>query len=121
KAIKRVEVLRNKISHFFFQAEDGIRDFHVTGVQTCALPISPSSGNVLLRFLRRKGFSEKLLEEAGLVSSSESDPPRFFDRFRGQIGRASCRERGQTAGGRARGTRAIAGRTRPGRTTTRQA
>src|SRR5207302_6847613 len=25
---------------FFFQAEDGIRDFHVTGVQTCALPIS---------------------------------------------------------------------------------
>src|SRR5690606_6837650 len=27
---------------FFFQAEDGIRDFHVTGVQTCALPISPS-------------------------------------------------------------------------------
>src|SRR5690606_22358956 len=28
-----------KISSFFFQAEDGIRDFHVTGVQTCALPI----------------------------------------------------------------------------------
>src|SRR5690606_40695702 len=26
-------------SLFFFQAEDGIRDFHVTGVQTCALPI----------------------------------------------------------------------------------
>src|SRR5690606_39471909 len=25
---------------FFFPAEDGIRDFHVTGVQTCALPIS---------------------------------------------------------------------------------
>src|SRR5690606_17588784 len=25
---------------FVFQAEDGIRDFHVTGVQTCALPIS---------------------------------------------------------------------------------
>src|SRR5207302_6304746 len=28
---------------FFFQAEDGIRDFHVTGVQTCALPICNSS------------------------------------------------------------------------------
>src|SRR5690625_5908296 len=27
------------ISFFFFQAEDGIRDGHVTGVQTCALPI----------------------------------------------------------------------------------
>src|SRR5690625_7230123 len=26
---------------FFFQAEDGIRDGHVTGVQTCALPILP--------------------------------------------------------------------------------
>src|SRR5690606_40729989 len=25
--------------YFFFQAEDGIRGFHVTGVQTCALPI----------------------------------------------------------------------------------
>src|SRR5205807_5735425 len=28
--------------HFFFQAEDGIRDYKVTGVQTCALPISSS-------------------------------------------------------------------------------
>ena len=27
---------------FFFQAEDGIRDIGVTGVQTCALPISVS-------------------------------------------------------------------------------
>src|SRR5690606_40144471 len=30
---------------FFFQAEDGIRDFHVTGVQTCALPISTAVAN----------------------------------------------------------------------------
>src|SRR5690606_22494704 len=29
---------------FFFQAEDGIRDFHVTGVQTCALPIYRVAG-----------------------------------------------------------------------------
>src|SRR5690606_5919637 len=29
---------------FFFQAEDGIRDFHVTGVQTCALPICRHAG-----------------------------------------------------------------------------
>src|SRR5205809_4549716 len=29
---------------FFFQAEDGIRDVAVTGVQTCALPISPDPG-----------------------------------------------------------------------------
>ena len=30
---------------FFFQAEDGIRDAHVTGVQTCALPILAESVN----------------------------------------------------------------------------
>src|SRR5437870_12541596 len=29
---------------FFFQAEDGIRDGHVTGVQTCALPILCTGG-----------------------------------------------------------------------------
>src|SRR5437588_3470739 len=36
---------------FFFQAEDGIRDHCVTGVQTCALPIwrFPSSSHVRLR------------------------------------------------------------------------
>src|SRR5690349_10946472 len=32
-----VDFYRDK--HFFFQAEDGIRDLYVTGVQTCALPI----------------------------------------------------------------------------------
>src|SRR5260221_2362734 len=31
---------------FFFQAEDGIRDHCVTGVQTCALPIFPRPGGV---------------------------------------------------------------------------
>src|SRR5207245_4166870 len=34
---------------FFFQAEDGIRDATVTGVQTCALPILARSGHVLSR------------------------------------------------------------------------
>src|SRR5437773_2450281 len=33
------------ISHFFFQAEDGIRDRDVTGVQTCALPILTAAGD----------------------------------------------------------------------------
>src|SRR5690606_39711459 len=36
---------------FFFQAEDGIRDFHVTGVQTCALPIWPQG--LLREYLSR--------------------------------------------------------------------
>ena len=31
---------------FFFQAEDGIRDYDVTGVQTCALPIWTSYHNI---------------------------------------------------------------------------
>src|SRR5690606_7301385 len=37
----RVWIMRvsTSVFLFFFQAEDGIRDFHVTGVQTCALPI----------------------------------------------------------------------------------
>src|SRR3989454_12064935 len=30
------------VMFFFFQAEDGIRDYKVTGVQTCALPIYPA-------------------------------------------------------------------------------
>src|SRR5690606_39972238 len=32
-----------------FQAEDGIRDFHVTGVQTCALPISTADTHFAVR------------------------------------------------------------------------
>src|SRR5205809_2807278 len=32
--------LSSAVNFFFFQAEDGIRDVAVTGVQTCALPIS---------------------------------------------------------------------------------
>src|SRR2546430_3533866 len=50
---------------FFFQAEDGIRDLTVTGVQTCALPISPSSLprsylNVLSVALSRRSLSQPL-------------------------------------------------------------
>src|SRR5256885_7058546 len=37
---------------FFFQAEDGIRDYKVTGVQTCALPIS------LAQLARRLGRAD---------------------------------------------------------------
>src|SRR5699024_11742266 len=33
---------------FFFQAEDGIRDRNVTGVQTCALPISTNNVKVFM-------------------------------------------------------------------------
>src|SRR5256885_5061379 len=48
-AIDLVDVWFCLLFFFFFQAEDGIRDYKVTGVQTCALPISrrgilPASG-----------------------------------------------------------------------------
>src|SRR5256885_9946323 len=43
---------------FFFQAEDGIRDYKVTGVQTCALPISDESRAQSLRQpLKRLGVT----------------------------------------------------------------
>src|SRR6266540_5826370 len=48
---------------FFFQAEDGIRDRDVTGIQTCALPISPTAPtrvpiDLLLRVARSAGGRE---------------------------------------------------------------
>src|SRR5439155_5280246 len=43
---KMIEYLQAvALGFFFFQAEDGIRDGHVTGVQTCALPICPRRCN----------------------------------------------------------------------------
>src|SRR5690606_2456806 len=48
---------------FFFQAEDGIRDFHVTGVQTCALPIclGPTHEEVITDLIRNELNSYKQL------------------------------------------------------------
>src|SRR2546426_10663976 len=46
---------------FFFQAEDGIRDYKVTGVQTCALPIlfSPGFGGGERRDAREAGGRDR--------------------------------------------------------------
>src|SRR5437879_10164732 len=41
---------------FFFQAEDGIRDTSVTGVQTCALPILLTYKVLLKRYIAEVGF-----------------------------------------------------------------
>src|SRR5690349_24964969 len=46
---------------FFFQAEDGIRDLYVTGVQTCALPIS-TGGAEALKLLGEQPFDLVLLD-----------------------------------------------------------
>src|SRR5687768_17838179 len=49
---------------FFFQAEDGIRDVAVTGVQTCALPISESQERMLLVVKRgREREVEEIFEK----------------------------------------------------------
>src|SRR5690606_40440837 len=78
---------------FFFQAEDGIRDFHVTGVQTCALPIwtlaSVQDGNRCRGPARWTPFCLLLLL---LYPRAECvDVLRVV--LVAQIGRASCRER----------------------------
>src|SRR3989454_4245277 len=51
---------------FFFQAEDGIRDYKVTGVQTCALPISIGARVVLLE-VQAAGFREISEQRAGVL------------------------------------------------------
>src|SRR5260221_4906948 len=43
-----LEYNASSLFFFFFQAEDGIRDHCVTGVQTCALPISQASVDVII-------------------------------------------------------------------------
>src|SRR5690606_40734259 len=53
---------------FFFQAEDGIRDFHVTGVQTCALPISIFSA---LSCAHRLGIVHGDLKPSNLILSKD--------------------------------------------------
>src|SRR5207302_5678704 len=88
---------------FFFQAEDGIRDFHVTGVQTCALPISGGLKKKLLVVLNdnkmsicpRTGGLATALDKCRMTHFYQ-DSKRQISRFLSkvpQIGRASCRER----------------------------
>src|SRR5690606_40481472 len=102
--------------------EDGIRDFHVTGVQTCALPIweeviihlpppvalvclsaTVSNAEEVAEWLTTvRGDTRLILEERRpvelehlcLVGDRQSERP--------QIGRAACRERVRIAGGSVR-------------------
>src|SRR5256885_11349081 len=86
---------------FFFQAEDGIRDYKVTGVQTCALPISPGLGRQAYDRDRRRfpqeGAQRLRVHASGrwmcgvpLTARPTSTMPA---RWATEIGRASCRER----------------------------
>src|SRR5690606_39491921 len=92
---------------FFFQAEDGIRDFHVTGVQTCALPIW-TSALVLPAHAGMVPTSRLIRVTVSRAPRARGDGPRRAPRMRGtapglhlttEIGRASCRERAASSGG----------------------
>src|SRR3712207_1124002 len=68
---------------FFFQAEDGIRDIGVTGVQTCALPIFLLIAGLILSTLYRdnteRAFDQRLLVYANTLASNlvgPGDPDR---------------------------------------------
>src|SRR5690349_24849227 len=60
---------------FFFQAEDGIRDLYVTGVQTCALPISPERNfdQLALTLSHSVGVLETLLQNAYIFQHSRHE------------------------------------------------
>src|SRR2546429_2633607 len=86
---------------FFFQAEDGIRDVAVTGVQTCALPIFHGDGLTVDGVDRRRRFAAACLGDVLEVDlhlmptrrdRNGAISPRTLLR-RSKIGRASCRER----------------------------
>src|SRR5256885_5112578 len=86
---------------FFFQAEDGIRDYKVTGVQTCALPIcgetrrcSTRAGTSASRRLPRHLSMPARSARAARRRRASPEHRRSQSACR-QIGRASCRGRGE--------------------------
>src|SRR2546426_12810294 len=91
---------------FFFQAEDGIRDYKVTGVQTCALPISHTPNDSELRKWPPHAMAGTwnaeivpgLAPQSGdvVIGKQTYSPflnPAFERALVEQIGRASGRER----------------------------
>src|SRR5439155_10659088 len=59
---------------FFFQAEDGIRDGHVTGVQTCALPILGPCVKDCTRATSGSATTRSEISEASCVVFSRDVP-----------------------------------------------
>src|SRR5437763_14448388 len=87
---------------FFFQAEDGIRDTSVTGVQTCALPISsfsqtPAAGRRATRRLT-KG-STRASASHGFHFDLRSEERRVGKECRSRWSPAQSKEKNKTEGG----------------------
>src|SRR5256885_3357374 len=78
---------------FFFQAEDGIRDYKVTGVQTCALPISSGT---LASFSTIDAIVTRSLRLIFIATADESHAG--FHRLSNEytISRTACRDRKST-------------------------
>src|SRR2546430_7581360 len=100
KLIISVSLDASCIFFFFFQAEDGIRDLTVTGVQTCALPISGLASAAQRARARRAAEARPgVVKPWRHTGPGRMLPSVFVDgsAFRivrsTEIGRASCRER----------------------------
>src|SRR5205823_8950600 len=91
---------------FFFQAEDGIRDKLVTGVQTCALPIFGISGissdlrQILSELphnpdarLAVDVYVHRIVQTIGAMAATLGGIDALVFTAGVEIGRASCRER----------------------------
>src|SRR2546429_1773545 len=92
---------RLQLIFFFFQAEDGIRDVAVTGVQTCALPISDDFAVAiqyedwicLLAALQHVDRARFVHYNRRRIADFPVGARRLDLDLSSQIGRASCRER----------------------------
>src|SRR5205807_6150780 len=86
---------------FFFQAEDGIRDYKVTGVQTCALPICGGADGIIRLWdleSRHCRLTVDSIHREFYSLAFSPDDRMLLVTARDKIGRASCRERGAGSG-----------------------
>src|SRR5205809_7765971 len=80
--------------HFFFQAEDGIRDVAVTGVQTCALPISSwRSYWTVWQFPRSSSIASPKRATLSMIRFSLSPSPKIALRSEERRVGKECRPR----------------------------